>query len=85
MSKVCDVYVKLPHGVVIGDIIPAKDGVAFDCAAHRIILEHGFNEDVPRDRIERWLAQNKNLAAVKRGDIRIVDRDVIAVDSSNRK
>jgi len=81
-SAKCDVFVRLPHGVIIG-AIESSDGLAMDSA--RMLLEHGFNEDVPRERIEQWLAQNKNLAAVKRGDIRILDHDVIAVDSSNRK
>jgi hypothetical protein len=83
MSKTCDVYVKLPHGIIIGHeaVSSAMDGAD----STRLLLEHGFNENVPRRRIEQWLAQNSNLAAVKRGDVRIIPDDVIAVDSSTRK
>jgi len=81
-SKTCDVLVRLQHGIII-DAIATANGLAMD--SNRLFLEHGFNENVDRDRMERWLAQNKNLAAIKRGDVRIVDRDVMAVDSSNRK
>lgn len=72
MSKTVDVYVKLPHGLVIG-----YDGAD----STRLLLEHGFNSDVPRSRIETWMQQNKNLAAVKRGDVRIISDDVLAYDS----
>ncbi len=78
-STTVDVYVKLPHGIIIG-----HEGVsmAMDSAdSERLLLEHGFNSDVPRRRIETWLAQNKNLAAVKRGDVRIISHDVLAYDS----
>lgn len=84
MSKTtCDVLVRLPHGIIL-NAIAGKDGMAFD-SAERLFLEHGFNENVPRGIVERWIARNKNLAAIRRGDIRILDHDVIAVDSSNRK
>lgn len=83
-STTCDVYVKLPHGVIIGDIFPSVNGLAFD-SIDRQFLDCGYNENVPRERIEQWIAKNKNLAAVKRGDICILEHDRLAVDSSNRK
>lgn len=79
MSKTCDVYVKLPYGVIIGEDTCGIGKMAMD--SQRLLLEHGFNEGVDRARVERWLTQNKNLAAVKRGDVRIVDQDRHAVDS----
>lgn len=82
-STTCDVFVRLDHGIIIGEEAYGIGTMAMDSA--RVVLEHGFNEDVPRARIEKWLKANRNLAAVKRGDIRILDHDVIAVDSSNRK
>lgn len=85
MSKAttCDVYVKLPHGIII-DAIPTVNGLAMD--SDRLFLDQGVNENVPRERIEEWLAKNKALACVRRGEVRILDHDVMAVDSSsNRK
>jgi len=82
-SKTCDVLVRLPHGVIL-NAIPGVKGMALD-SADRLYLEHGFNESVDRGIVERWIARNQNLAAVKRGDIRILDHDVIAVDSSKPK
>lgn len=85
MSKTtCDVFVRLQHGIILGTVHPCVNGLAMDDST-RLFLEHGFNENVPRGIVERWMARNKNLAAVRRGDIRILDHDVIAVDSSNRK
>ena len=85
-GKTCDVYVKLPHGIIIGQeafAIAGAAGIAMDSA--RTVLEHGFNENVPRAEVEAWLTTNKHLAAVRRGDVRIIDGDRLAVDSSNRK
>jgi hypothetical protein len=84
MSKTTtvDVYCRLEHGVIIGEEafgIGGDSGMAMDSA--RVVLEHGFNENIPREQIEAWLARNKNLACVKRGDIRIVDGDRLARDS----
>jgi hypothetical protein len=81
MSKTCDVYVRLQHGIIIG-AIESVNGLAMDSA--RIALEHGLNENVPRAQIEAWLAQNKQLAAVRRGDVQILDNDRRARDSSRK-
>ena len=80
-SQTVDVYVGLPHGIILG-AIDFGNGMAYDSA--RTLLEHGINE-CPRDKIERWLQQNKNLSCVKRGQVRILDGDRLAVDSSKRK
>lgn len=71
-SNTVDVYVKLPYGLAIG-----YDGAD----STRLLLEHGLNENVPRSRIETWMQQNKNLAAVKNGNVRIISDDVLAYDS----
>ncbi|MGH8238251.1 MAG: hypothetical protein ACREXP_14700 [Steroidobacteraceae bacterium] len=83
-STTCDVFCRLPHGlIIIGQetVIIGMDGAH----SERLLLEHGFNANVPRGRIERWLTQNKNLACVRRGDIRILDGDRLAVDSSTTR
>lgn len=82
-STTCDVYVRLEHGIIIGHeaLSMAMDGAD----SERLLLEHGFNENVSRRRIEAFLAHSKNLACVRRGDIRILDGDVIAVDSSSKR
>lgn len=86
-STTVDVYVNLPHGIILGGTgCPTPQGdVGFACdSSDRVCLEHGVNENVSREAIERWLAKNKTLAAVKRGDIRIIEGDEIAVDSSRK-
>jgi hypothetical protein len=82
-SNTVDVYVKLPHGLIIGAVDSGIPGFAMDSA--RLFLQHGFNDNVDRECIEAWMAKNKTLACVKRGDVRIIDGDRIARDSSNRK
>ena len=82
-SKTCDVYVRLPHGIIIGHEGFSMDGMAMDSA--RTVLQHGINENVSRADVERWLKDNARLACVKRGDVRIIEGDRLAVDSSNRK
>jgi hypothetical protein len=82
-STTCDVFVKLPHGIVMEEGF----GMAMDgkpaTDSPRVILQHGLNEDMDRACIERWLKHNRQLAAVKRGDIRILEDDVIAYDSGS--
>jgi len=89
-SNTVDVYVALPHGIILNAIelppppgLPPGVGFAYD--SNRIALDQGVNQDVPREDIERWLAKNKTLAAVKHGDVRIIENDRMAVDSSKRK
>lgn len=87
-STTVDVLVKLPHGICLGTIMPSVNGMAFDSSVEgRVFLKHGYNPDVSRAAVERWIAGNKNLAAVKRGDVRILETDKLAVDSAttNRK
>jgi hypothetical protein len=81
-STLCDVYVRLQHGIII-DAIPTANGLAMD--SNRMFLDHGVNENVPRERIQAFLERSKNLACVRRGDIRILDHDVLAVDSSKSR
>jgi hypothetical protein len=81
-STTVDVLVKLPRGIII-DAIPTVNGLAMDSA--RWFLEHGVNENVPRERIEAFMARNKNLACVRNGQITILDNDVMATDSSSKR
>lgn len=86
-SATVDVLVKLEHGIILGTIRPCVDGLAFD-SGDRLYLMHGLNENVSRTAVERWLKNNSQLACVRRGDIRILNSDKLAVDSgslTNRK
>lgn len=84
-SNTCTVLCKLPSGVILGDVFPAKDGLAFDSAS-RVFLDHGVTEDVPRAAVEKFLKINSQLACVRNGSVRILDdADVLAVDSNRKK
>ena len=80
-KRTVDVYCGLQHGCIL-NAIPSVKGMAFDSA--RLSLENGLNEGVDREVIEDWLSRNKNLSIVKRGDVRIINGDKLAIDISRK-
>jgi hypothetical protein len=84
-NTVVDVFVGpgLPYGILAGyaTVDMAGTGMALD--APRVHLKPGITENVPKRYIDSWLRHNKNLACVKRGDVRIIPSgDKFAVDRS---